>query len=245
MKVKSLVIGFWSLVIVWSLVFGLWSLVVAMGGPAPKRVSRGAGQAGVLLVDDFESGSLRAPREWWTFDIQKAEIENNKTLREGEEKVLGEAGNYSLGLEGTASNWYAGGCGTYLAKENQDLSKYNFLRLDIYGNGPGSGTLKSELYDDDNNNWQPEQDPSNNYVPVYDDKLVYDLSIDWEGWKRVYIPIADFADDNSGVGDDIWNPQQSGGSGGLLQLQFICIGGSDVGSINYNVDNIAFTVEEQ
>lgn len=244
MKINKLVIGFWSLVIVWSLVFGYWSLVHAMGGPAPNKKAAG-GAVGVLLIDDFESGSLRSPREWWTFDLRKAEIEPNKDLRAGEQQAAKEAGDYSLGLQGTAINWYAGGCGTYIAKENQDLSKYNFMRLDVYGNGPGSGTLKIELYDDDNNNWQPEQDPANNYAPVYDDKYVYDLSVDWDGWKRVYLPLDDFADDNSGVGDDVWNPQQSGGSGGLLQVQFICIGGSDSGGINYNIDNVLLAVEEE
>ncbi|MGB9613172.1 MAG: hypothetical protein ACPL4K_03235, partial [Candidatus Margulisiibacteriota bacterium] len=154
-------------------------------------------------------------------------------------------GNYSLGLSGMAKNWYAGGCGTYLAKERQDLSKYTNLRLDIYGNGPGSGTLKIELFDDDNNNWQVEQDPAKNYAPIYDDKFTYEIRVDWTGWKRVSIPIADFADENPLIGDDVWNPFQTGGSGGLLQMQFICLASSDKGKVNYQVDNVMLTLEEK
>jgi len=236
---------FWSWLIIGSLVIGFCSVSYALGGPAPRAQSASGAQAGILVIDDFESGSLRAPREWWTFDITRSEIESNKNLQGGDSKIAKEAGNYSLVLEGRANNWYAGGCGSYIAKENQDLSKYNALRMDIFGNGPGSGTLKVELYDDDNNNWQPEQDPTNNYVPVYDDKYVYDLVIDWDGWRRVTLPLDDFVDDNSGVGDDIWNPGQNGGSGGLLQLQYICLGGSDVGNINFNLDNITLITEEE
>jgi len=241
----------------WRLGFGIflvlvsWLLVIesvgAMGGPAPKKPEEAKPPVvlaeKVFLIDNFESGSLKSPREWWTFDIEKAQIASNKELKAGDEKVASQVGNYSLLLSGMAKNWYAGGCGTYLAKEKQDLSKYNYLSLDIYGNGPGSGTLKIELLDDDNNNWQVEQDPAKNYAPVYDDKFVYEVKVDWTGWKRVLIPIADFSDENPLIGDDIWNPYQLGGSGGLLQMQFICLASTDKGKVNYNVDNVMLTVE--
>lgn len=227
----------------------LCSMIWAMGGPAPKKPEEAKAPVAlaekVFLIDNFESGSLKYPREWWTFDIEKAQPSSNKDLTMGDPKVASEVGNYSLLLSGMAKNWYAGGCGTYLAKENQDLSKYNTFSLDIYGNGPGSGTLKIELFDDDNNNWQVEQDPAKNYAPVYDDKFVHEVRVDWTGWKRVAIPIADFSDENPLVGDDIWNPQQVGGSGGLLQMQFICLASSDKGKVNYNIDNVMLTVEEK
>ena len=84
-----------------------------------------------------------------------------------------------------------------------------------------------------------------NFVPLYDDKWTYEVKIDWDGWKKVMIPLADFVDENPGVGDDIWNPAQTKGSGGLLQLQFVCLAGSDMGSINFNVDNVMLTVGEK
>ena len=232
----------------------LWSVAVGMGGPAPEKetemeekveaapqISYGAGR---YVIDDFESGSIRSPREWWTFDIQKAGAVPNDGLMGGDAAVESEAGEYSLILSGPAKDWYAGGCGTYIAAENQDLSVYNSLQIDIYGNGPGSGTLKIELFDDDNKNWQVEQDPAKAYAPIYDDKYVYDITVDWKGWRRLTIPLDDFVDDNRGVGDGVWNPQQSNGSGGLLQIQFVCLAPKATGSVNINVDNITLTSEE-
>lgn len=238
----------WKLVIGICLVIISWLLVIApagaMGGPAPRKPETGPTLLAekVFLIDNFESGSIKSPRDWWTFDIEKAEAASNKDLTAGEKL---DVGNYSLLLSGPAKNWYAGGVGTYLAKENQDLSKYSSFSMDVYGNGPGSGTLKIELYDDDNKNWQVEQDPAKAYAPIYDDKFVYEVRVDWNGWKRVSIPIADFTDDNPMVGDDIWNPQQIGGSGGLLQVQLICIAGTDQGRVNYNVDNVMLTTGEK
>ena len=156
--------------------------------------------------------------------------------------IAGEVENYSLLFQGNAVNWYAGGAGTYLAKEGQDLGSYDVFEIDVFANGPGSGTLKIELLDDDNRNWQAEQDPSKNYIPIYDDKYVYDIKADWVGWKRMRIPLDDFVDDNPNVGDDVWNPQQGGGSGGLLQLQIICLGSTDNSQINLNLDNIYLSV---
>lgn len=232
------------------LLFGLCLLIVslagAMGGPVSEKTEGEESTPIVLgpsfLIDNFESGSLRAPREWWTFDVKRADVVGNDSYSEGEGAVVGKVDKYSLTLRGKASNWYVGGCGTYLAKEAQDLSRYDTFVLDIYGNGEGSGTLKVELFDDDNGNYQVEQDPAKNYLPIYDDKLVYDVVVDWEGWQRVEIPINDFVDDNSGTGDDVWNPQQDNDSGGFLQLQFVCIAAGEDAEINYNLDNIQLTV---
>ena len=218
----------------------------AMSGPAPTKPTEAAAPVAlaeqVFMIDDFESGSLKSPRDWWTFDIKKAAIAENKALTGGESW---DVGKYSLALNGPAKNWYVGGCGTYIAKEAQDLSKYNTFSLDVFGRGAGSGTIKVELYDDDNNNWQIEQDQAKAYAPIYDDKWVYEVKVDWDGWKRVAIPIADFVDDNPNVGDDIWNPQQLNGSGGLLQLQFVCLATTDKGEVNVNPDNLMLTVSSR
>jgi hypothetical protein len=133
--------------------------------------------------------------------------------------------------------------GTYLARKGSDLSRFNTFQMDVYGNGPGSGTIKIEINDDDNGNWQVEQDPKKNFANIYDDKYIYNLMVDWRGWKRVSLPVADFTDENPGVGDDIWNPNQEGGSGGLIQMQMIFIGPKRAGSIRFNIDNISLAVK--
>lgn len=239
----------WKLVLGISFVICNLSFVIspsgAMGGLAPKAPTAAApvmlAEKG-FLIDNFESGSLKSPRDWWTFGMEKAEVVPNKDLKGGD--VL-PVENYSFLLSGSAKSWYVGGAGTYLAKEGMDLSKYNFSQMDIFGNGPDSGTIKIELVDDDNGNWQAEQDPAKNYALLNDDKFVYEEKVDWFGWKRVSIPIADFVDDNPGIGDDVWNPQQVNGSGGLLQMQMICLATSDVGKVNLNVDNLMLVAKEK
>ena len=222
------------------------AVVFAFGGPAPK--DDGAAPVVVLgnefVIDDFESGSL-STKGWWTFDLSEIGIVANDTLKLGGEDQVGNLGNSSLRLKGQAKNWYAGGCGIYVAKENQDLAKFNSLKIDVYGNGEGSGTLKIELFDDDNNNWQVEQDRAKNYAAVHDDKLTYDILVDWEGWQTVEVLLDDFVDDNDGVGDDIWNPAQKDGSGGLLQVQFVCLAAKDRGVVNINVDNVRLAVNNE
>jgi hypothetical protein len=192
------------------------------------------------LIDNFERGSLTDP-DWWKFDKVILTVVDNSAYQTGDEGSLRSIGKYSLNVKGKAANWYAGGCGIYIAKPKTDLSKYTKVQLDVYGNGPGSGTLQVELYDDDNGNWQVEQDPKKNYIPLNDDKFQYQLSVNWKGWKRIVIPITDFEDVNPEVGDDIWNPEQKGGSGGLLQVQLIAIGPNKSGNIDYNVDNVMLT----
>lgn len=211
-------------------------LACGFGGPAPEAPPA-APSEGVYLIDDFENGNFTDP-EWWKFDNVTLSVVDNSSAQGGDPEVAGEVGRYSLKIKGRASNWYAGGCGTYFAKPKTNYSVYNAFQIDVYGNGPGSGTLQIELYDDDNANWQVEQDPKKNYMPTYDDKLQCQIVINWKGWKRLTLPIADFDDVNPEVGDDIWNPGQKGGSGGFLQIQLIALGPKKTGDINYNIDNV-------
>lgn len=176
--------------------------------------------ASALLIDDFNDNEIKSP-EWWVFD-------NIKTV----------PSNGSLLIIGKSSDWYAGGLGTYIAKPDTDYSSFKMLSLDVYGNGPGSGTLQVEVYDDDNGNWQVEQDAKKNYECLYDDKLQYQIPITWKGWKKVEILFADFDDVNPNKGDDIFNPDQANGSGGLLQVQIIAIGSKKVGAVNFSIDNV-------
>ena len=227
-------------------------LVYAMGGPSPDKKTgetkveqpKGSDKPVAMAekafpIDNFESGSLKTPRDWWIFDV-KAEIVPTDTLKAGEKLDVGQK---SLSLSGAATSFYVGGLGTYLAKEGQDLSKFNAIVVDIYGSGADSGSLKLELYDDDNGNWQVEQDKTRNFAPLYDDKWGYEIKVDWTGWKHVVVPMDNFVDENPGVGDDIWNPQQTNNSGGLLQLQLIGIATKSKGKIAFDLDNIALITE--
>jgi hypothetical protein len=205
-------------------------MICGFGGPAPDSTGSSA-PSGAFLIDDFENGNYSDP-EWWKFDNIMLNAVDNSSYGGGD------VGKYSLRMKGMASNWYVGGCGTYLAKPKTNYSAYNAFQMDVYGNGPGSGTLQIELYDDDNGNWQVEQDPKKAYMPIYDDKLQRQIVINWKGWKTLTLPFADFDDANPNVGDDIWNPNQNGGSGGFLQIQLIALGPKKSGNVNFNIDNV-------
>ncbi|MBI5399930.1 hypothetical protein HZB07_04915 [Candidatus Saganbacteria bacterium] len=208
----------------------------AMGAPVPH--SRPAG----LLIDDFEGGTFNVNPLWWVFDGVSPEVVSTANFREGAPEVIRDTSKYSLLIKGKArGNWYAGGMGVYIAKPGQDLSAYRNLQLDVYGFGPGFGRIKVELFDDDNGNWNMEQHTLEASAPLYDDRFVSDILVDWVGWKRVIIPFSDFKDDNPKVGDNIWNPEQTNRSGGWLQMQFIGLASEASGALQYAVDNVRLT----
>lgn len=214
-------------------------VLCGFGGPSPDTPpsENGGSAADVYQIDNFEDGDYVTP-EWWKFDNIAVSAAQNSSMTGGDPASAGSVGRYSLSMKGRATNWYVGGVGTYFAKPKTNYSVYNAIQMDVFGNGPGSGTLKIELFDDDNGNWQVEQDPKKQYAPIYDDKLSYELAVNWKGWKRITLPFADFEDINAGVGDDIWNPDQKGGSGGFLQIQLIALGPKRDGNVNFAVDNI-------
>ncbi|OGC03407.1 hypothetical protein A2276_00625 [candidate division WOR-1 bacterium RIFOXYA12_FULL_43_27] len=189
----------------------------------------GAGSVGIM-IDNFEDGNPGRDPEWWVFDNLKL-------------KSSGSPAKDALALDcsGRASDWYVGGMGAYLAKDEYDFSSFNSLELSVFGFGPKSGTLKIELYEDDNGNWQIEQDPKKNYSPVFDDRFSYELKINWKGWKEVRIPLSDFTDTNPRAGDNVWNPQKLGKSGGLIQMQLYVLAASRNGSVHFILDNLRFS----
>ena len=204
------------------LVVGLIILLLShptfgFGKPVPKTSEVKTGDG---IIDNFETGKFS---DWWTFGNISLQLVSGKNSR------------YALALTGSTRDWYIGGIGFYIGK---DASKYSSLDMDVYGTGKDSGTLKIELYEDDNGNWQIEQDPNKGYAPIKDDRFVYELKVDWNGFKHISIPFSEFVDNNPESGDNVWNPQQAGGSGGLTQMQFIVSSTSKTGAVNLALDNI-------
>lgn len=196
--------------------------------PAPAAPKSGPVPA--FVIDDFEDGNITANPEWWKFDRVLLNVVENK---KGEYKYLGDR---SLSIEGSTVNWYIGGMGAYFGI---DGTKYDRVRMVVWGGGADSGTIKIELIDDDNRNWQCDINKAKGWEPVADDKFVYFLPVDWSGWKTIDIPFRDFEDENPQVGDNKWNPDQSDGSGGLLQFQMIFLSSKKaVGKINAKIDSI-------
>ena len=148
------------------------------GGSAPSQSGGKSASSGTLIIDDFEDGNYTTNPEWWKFDNVSPNVVDNADYQKGDPTSLGKIGNYSLNITGSASEWYAGGLGTYIARQGVDYSGYNALVLDVYGNGAGSGTIKIELNDDDNGTWDIETDPNSNFENLYDDKFSYSLIVD-------------------------------------------------------------------
>lgn len=227
------------------LLFGLgliWLFTCGFGGPAPKvpenspaPVAR-AVMGESFLIDNFENGDFTTNPVWWKFDNITPKVVENTGYKSGDADVVKEIGQYSLKIVGTARNWYAGGMGTYLAKEGQDLGVYNTLQLDVYGHGVGSGTIKIELVDDDKGNWKIERDAKG--LPLYDDQFSYNLTVDWDGWRRVGIPVSDFTLENPGRGNGVLILSPVNKGGGLLQIQFVFLGAKESGPLGFNLDNI-------
>jgi hypothetical protein len=186
-----------------------------------------------LIIDDFEDGNYTQNPEWWKFDRIFLSVVKNSA---SDKSKMSSLGNYSLLIEGSTTNWYVGGFGTYIGK---DASPYTAVRMMVYGNGPGSGLLKIELYDDDNGNWEIETNPKT-FQPLRDDKFGYTLDVNWTGWKAVTIPFYDFEDENPKIGNDKFDPNQLNGSGGLLQMQIIALSaGKAIGKVDIKIDSIS------
>ena len=202
--------------------------VVVAGVEIPeKKVVKPA----VQVVDDYEDGDFSASPEWWKFDRLLLSVGNNNV---SEYKGLGKK---SLVLEGSTVNSYIGGLGVYLGL---DASEFKGLVFTIFGNGEDSGTLKIELYDDDNGNWVVDTAPGKGYAPSADDLYVTRIPVNWTGWRVVKVPFTEFEDENPGVGDDKFNPSQLKTSGGLLQMQIIASSSRKaVGKIDCRIDSIS------
>jgi len=182
-----------------------------------------------ILIDNFEDGNITDKPSWWKFDGIDLGIKRAVSFK------IKELGKYYLDVKGIAKEWYVGGIGMYLAKP---VSDFTHLQMDVYGTGANSGKVKIELFDDDNENKTLEQNVSNNYAPINDDRFANEVVIDWEGWRQILVPFNEFSDINPGVGNDTWDPDGIGGSGGLLHVQFIVLANSATGNVGFKLDNI-------
>lgn len=204
---------------------------------APEQGSTGGTTTGgakyAYLIDNFEDGDIEAAPEWFTFDNAKIKVEKNVSKKDGDQSVCANIGSSSLGIKGSTTKWYVGGMGTMVGL---DATKYNSIELDVYGNGEGSGKIKVEAYDDDNAN--NEIEVTSNWVPKYDDLYLYEIDVNWTGWKHISIPFSAMTLSNPGRGNGKFDPTLAGGSGGLVKMQLIFVANAEEGDINFSIDNI-------
>ncbi len=182
------------------------------------------------VIDNFEDGNVTQSPFWWTFGALNVSVEEN----EEDDPLILE--NFSARFTGATKKGFVGGMGTFFGV---DGTRYNAVKLLVFGNKKKGGVIRIELFDDDNGNWviEPDKEGLN---PAFDDKFVYSLSVNWEGWREVILPFSHFVVDNLGKGDGQWNPHQQKGSGGLLQTQLLFFANKAKGKIDMKIDYIKF-----
>ena len=187
---------------------------------------------GVFIIDNFEDKNLTKQPKWWAFgDLDVYIKENDRTQLVGLEQ-------FSMVLKGRRrSPKIVGGVGTFFGV---DMRPYDAIKLPIKGYGKHSGIIMLELYDDDSNDWEITPHPEDPSRVVYDDKFVYNIVVDWEGWRVVIVSLDSFKDANPLFGDNIWNPYHTGTSGGLLQLQLLLFATDDKKNPMIMIDTIKF-----
>ena len=195
------------------------SFVLFFNNHVQSVTSSPTSQTGNLyLIDNFDDGNITANPVWWTFGNISVKVVNR-----------------SLIVSGKAKNWFVGGMGTLLAKINVDLGRYNAVQMAILGSGPGSGTIRIELMDDDKG--------TGKYEPLYDDTFSYDIIIDWSGWKNIIIPINKFKSNNPKLGNGKLNMTKKNGKGGLLQINLLFTASKENSSMKLNIDNLALVIK--
>jgi len=185
----------------------------------------------LFLLDHFEDGDYLKNPTWWTFGSINLSVGYNTSS--GDTDFVQKR---SLIFQGLGAR-YIGGAGMYYPK---DLSNFEGVRLVLWGNGPESGHLQIQLFDDDNGNFVVETFPDMKNTPSKDDIFLHTQRIDWQGWREVLIPFSEFHDANPGIGDDGWNPKQTSGSGGFLQVQLIAMSAKPDTPVFFKLDSIGF-----
>lgn len=216
------------------LVFGLAPLYaesVETAVTANPVALRSVPSSPVFFLDTFEDGDHLKNPTWWSFGNLNLSVGYN-TSSVGTSFVQ----KRSLVFRGDASR-FMGGVGMYYP---MDISSYGGLRLVLWGNGPESGHLQVQLFDDDNGNFVVDMFSDMKNTPSKDDKWLHTLRIDWQGWREVVIPFSEFHDGNPGIGDGVWNPNREKNSGGFLQLQLVAMAVNMAAPVFFKLDSLGF-----
>lgn len=196
------------------------AVVAAYSGPAFARPLR------ELVIEDFEQRAVC--KAYWEFGAVR--FTRTPTQEPGRSQALS--------VRGEGLTTVGHGFGLYL---NDELGARSTFALDVRGYGARSGRIKIELIEDDNGNWDVEKDPRL-FTPLFDDRFVFELPVDWTGWRHIRVPLALFVDDNPGQGNDRFDPERDLTSGGLLEVQLLFSPlGAGSHSVELDVDNLVFS----
>ena len=179
-------------------------------------VSVSHAQMTFYLVDNFETGAVSD--KWYVFDNASAVIEKNPAALKTD-SVSEAAGDRSLHLTGSSSNWYVGGMGSIF---DVNGAAYSRMNIDVFGS-KSYGKVKVELFE------------KKSVAGTEEVKWVAELPVLGPGFTRLSIPFSAFASESK-------PPVFHGDKGGnISKIQLIFVASEQKGSIDYYVDNIMFT----
>lgn len=162
-----------------------------------------------LVLDDFESSGTNANSPFSQVSVDPFDINVSDYSLSTTKKVSGKESFYFKGFD---SNWNG-----YLVAKTTDVSKTTtfgitdsipenvYFNLYIYGTGASSATVSLEFFEDEH------PDASGLNLKI-DDGYLFDVMVNWTGWKLVSIPYSAFKkapDPNSaGNGNGRKEPQK-------------------------------------
>lgn len=215
------------------LVFG-WVPLCAegvIGVTANATALRPVGASPVFFLDTFEDGDHLKNPTWWVFGNLNISVGYNTSSA-----ATPFVQKRSLVFRGEPAR-YMGGVGMYYP---MDLSPFGGVRLVLWGDGPDSGHLQIQLFDDDNGNFVVDLFSDMKNTPSKDDKWLHTLRVDWQGWREIVIPFSKFHDGNPGIGDGVWNPNREKNSGGFLQMQLMAMAINAEVPLFVKLDSVGF-----
>ena len=211
--------------------FGIFPLSAEEKMTTASSLTLSPVQSSVFFLDTFEDGDHLKNPNWWVFGALNLSVGYNTGSAQ-----TPFVQRRSLVFRGEGAR-YVGGLGMYYPMA---LSSFGGLRLVVWGNGPESGHLQIQLFDDDNGNFLVDTFTDMKNTPSKDDKWLHTLHIDWQGWREVLVPFSEFHDGNPGIGDGIWNPDKENKSGGFLQIQLIAMTANANMPLFFKLDSVGF-----
>ncbi len=182
-----------------------------------------------FVVDDFHDQTLKS---WWGFgNLLFSVVEN------GAGQLDPTIQGRSIRFEGKTKDWVIGGCGRPLGVQ---ASQFNAFKFVIKGNKlKKSGVMSIELFVDNDGKWRDRDPQKREFLLKNRYKLVYNLPVNWQGWKVVTIPFKDFFPDNPQVKQRLWDYANNKGMGTIIQMQFVMTAAEKVGDIDFQIDSIS------
>ncbi len=191
-----------------------------------------------FLVDDFEGGNDTT--QFSSFYIDAADLGGGNTGNNGYtgEKNQGRASYHMYGIDAN-NNTYIGSCNTPTLNDIK-LNTFTvtdpnelFFNLYIFGTGRSNTTVSVITFENDS-----EYAPGATFDQSTNDKYIYQIGVDWTGWKLVSFRYSGFRKPNTGggLGNNRLNPERI--SGLALELDSYPTAGMEVEAM---VDMVVIT----